>query len=283
MLQFEGNFSSTQDCSLFYQTWQHKKKPRDCKGWVIITHGQGEHSECYQRVIEAISPIGFNILAWDLRGHGRSDGKRGYAAHFHDYIDDFFQFYKQVVTPMTEDKPRFWLGHSMGGLIQLLGLLRVVNGPSESQILSNPYMGLSMPIPLIKEIGAIVLKNYLPQVTLSNEIDNHDLSRDPDVLKEYSQDTLRHHKISAGVHVGAKEYQDELFKRVSNFNGPLLMQIADQDPIVSSPRNKSLFELISSQDKTLKIYPNRKHEIYNDLDRNEVLSDLAYWLQQRTS
>jgi alpha-beta hydrolase superfamily lysophospholipase len=278
MHQFEGHFLTFDDTSLFYQTWQQQINPNESKGWIIITHGQGEHSDCYKRVVEAVYPTGFNLLAWDLRGHGRSDGKRGYANSFDDYLIDFYQFHKQVVEHLTQNQTRIWLGHSMGGLIQLLGLLKVVNGPSEKQILSNPYLGLSMPIPLFKEIGAIILKNYLPQITLGNEIKNEDLSRDPAILIEYTKDALRHNKISAAVHLGAKEKQSELFSRVSQFKGPLLLQISENDPIVSSSRNLSFFELLQMEDKTLKVYKNRKHEIYNDLDREEVLHDLVTWI-----
>jgi alpha-beta hydrolase superfamily lysophospholipase len=278
MQQFEGSFLNQNEESLFYQTWQQSEKLNDCKGWLIITHGQGEHSECYQRVVNVVIPEGFNVLAWDLKGHGRSDGKRGYASDFRDYLNDFHQFYKEIVTPLTNSKNRFWLGHSMGGLVQLLGLLKVVNGNKEKQILSNPYLGLSMPVPLFKELGAIVLKNYLPKITLGNEIENTDLTRDPAVLKEYTQDALRHHKISSGVYLGAKECQEEVFAKVAQFEGPVLMQIAENDPIVSSSRNQSFFDLLKCDDKTLKIYPNRKHEIYNDLDSEDVFHDLVQWL-----
>jgi len=278
MHQFEGRFLTFDETSLFYQTWQQHVNPKESKGWIIVTHGQGEHSDCYKRVREAVYPVGFNLLAWDLRGHGRSDGRRGYAKSFDDYLTDFYQFQKQVVEPLTEHHTRIWLGHSMGGLIQLLGLLKVVNGPNEKQILSNPYLGLSMAVPLYKEIGALILKNYFSKITLGNEIKNEDLSRDPAVLLEYTQDTLRHHKISAGVHVGARQRQNELFARLSQFKGPLLLQISENDPIVSSSRNISFFDLLQIEDKTLKVYKNRKHEIYNDLDREEVLRDLVTWI-----
>jgi len=278
MQQFEGYFLSHDEQSLFYQIWQQSEKPDQCKGWIVVTHGQGEHSDCYRRLVNAILPKGFNIIGWDLRGHGRSDGKRGYAKQFKLYLDDFYEFHKQVITPLTAFQNRFWISHSMGGLIQLLGLLRVVNGTKEKQILSNPYLGLSMPVPIFKEIGAIILQNYLPKLTLGNEIKNEDLTRDPAVLKEYNQDTLRHHKISSGVYVGAKEAQEEAFARATHFEGPLFIQIAEHDPIVSSPRVQSFFELLKMNPKKLKIYSERKHEIYNDLGRDEVFHDLINWL-----
>jgi lysophospholipase len=275
--RFESELKTADNHSLFYQTW--KPESESTSGWAIITHGQGEHSDCYQRLVETLDPLNLCVLAWDLRGHGRSDGQRGYAENFSQYVEDFYHFYTQVVVPTTSDSKRVWIGHSMGGLIQLMGLSLLKDNTKELQILSNPYLDLAFQVPLIKDVGAIFLKNYLPKVTLYNEIRNEDLSRDPLVLKEYLQDTLRHHKISSGVYMGAKQFQQKLFDQAHRIQGPVFMQIAEQDPIVSSPRNKSFFELLIHPDNQIKIYSQRKHELYNDLDREEVFHDLKAWLK----
>ena len=140
-------------------------------------------------------------------------------------------------------------------------------------------MDLSMSVPLIKDIGAIILKHYLPTLTLHNEINDHELSRDASVLDEYRKDVLRHHKINAVAYLGAKLTQKFVFARASQIQGPILMLLSEADPIVSSPKNKSLFELIGSSKKVMKIYPDRKHEIFNDLGRAEVFADIKKWIK----
>lgn len=276
MKRFEGEFTTFDEENIFYQVWSQGSKP---KGWMVITHGQGEHSECYHRLIEGVQELGYNVLAWDLRGHGRSSGARGYARDFQDYIQDFCWIYNKLAPSVTESDSPIWVSHSLGALIQLAGLLKVVGGPTQKQILSNPYLGLSMPIPFYKEIGAVILKNYLPKVTLGNEIENTALSRDPLVLKEYTQDILRHHKISAAVHLGAQVTQTEILARAAQFTGPLLMQISSNDPVVSSSRNKGFFEAAHNEPKKLEIYQDHKHELYNDIGREKVFHDIVKWVQ----
>lgn len=276
MKQFEGLLTSFDETQIFYQIWennpQHKK-------WIVITHGQGEHSGCYQRLISGLSHLDYNFIAWDLRGHGRSEGKRGYANEFNDYCLDFIKFKELILDSLTDSAKSQWLGHSMGGLIQLSSLLQIPGGIEYHQILSNPYLGLSLSVPAYKEIGSILLKNYLPKLTLYNEIQDHMCSQDPEVLVSYRQDVLRHHKISAGVHVGAQSAQKNVLARAGLFKGTLLMLLSEHDPIVSTTLNKMLFEQISSKKKLLKIYKNRKHELFNDLHREDIFLDVRDWCE----
>src|SRR5438128_911546 len=116
----EAFFKGSQKNRLFCQIWE----PADIRGHLIITHGQAEHSGCYQRLVEGIQDLSYAVYAWDLRGHGRSEGQRGYAKQFDDYVRDFEAFLHYL-----RDHKNIYpenltlLGHSMGGLIQLQALI----------------------------------------------------------------------------------------------------------------------------------------------------------------
>ncbi len=70
----EGNFEGHDGAELFYQTWMAP----EARGTLVLTHGINEHSESYDRFFSKhVAPRGFNIIGWDLSGHGRSHGKRG--------------------------------------------------------------------------------------------------------------------------------------------------------------------------------------------------------------
>ncbi|MCS6838349.1 MAG: lysophospholipase, partial [Bdellovibrionaceae bacterium] len=239
--RFESFFKTKKDGeTIFYQFWEWKREAP----WLWITHGQGEHSDCYQRLIEGLSSLPINFFAWDLRGHGRSSGKRGYAPHFLSYIDDFIELYENTKS-LFQNQKRFWLGHSLGGLIQLLTLIRL-NLKTDPQILSSPFLGLSMPVPLWKDMGSVLLSHVAPKICLWNQIKNEMLTRDPLVLKEYAKDPLRHHKISASVYLGTLSAHREVFARLKSIQNPILIQIAENDPIVSSAKNQQFFELLPS-------------------------------------
>lgn len=272
----EGFFTGFQDARLYYQKWIHSK----AKGHILITHGHGEHSDCYHRVIDALANESWSFLAWDWRGHGRSEGPRGYAHTFHDYCHDFEVFYNLLQTDKSiSSKPLILLGHSMGGLIQLKSQLSHPTWKFDGQVLSSPLLGIALAVPAYKDTAARLLVNLLPKVTLWNEIPDTDLSRDPEVLKEYQRDVLRHARMSAGVYLGSVEAMDFVKARAQKIQTPTLMQLAGKDKVVSTPIAAAFFEKIAAKNKKIKIYPNHLHEIYNDLQREEVFSDLKEFLR----
>ncbi|UCG90264.1 MAG: alpha/beta fold hydrolase, partial [Candidatus Heimdallarchaeota archaeon] len=109
----EEHFTTFDGLNLYYQVWQPEGKP---KAIIQILHGLAEHSSRYMNVINFLVPNGFTVYINDLRGHGKSEGARGYANSFNDYSEDAKEF-THLIKEHEENIPLFLLGHSMGVLI----------------------------------------------------------------------------------------------------------------------------------------------------------------------
>jgi len=272
----EGHFSGYQDYDLYFQVWEN---PR-ARGTIIITPGHGEHTESYKRVVEALKDDNWTIYAWDLRGHGRSEGARGYAASFEDYCQDYDAFLKLVLSQNSVKKgPVVLLSHSMGALVQTKTLLEHPEIKPDALVLSSPLFGVAVNVPAFKRVGAEWLAKFLPKVTMWNEVRNSDVTRDPEVIREFEQDPYRHDRICAPVYMGFLENFPIVQSRASEIKFKTLMQISDKDPITSSPEAMRFFENLGSPEKELKIYKDAKHEIYNDIIRDQVFQDLREFLK----
>jgi alpha-beta hydrolase superfamily lysophospholipase len=271
----EAYFRGYLDAKLYYQRWSPAGA---VKGTVLITHGQGEHSDCYARVVDALVLFGWTVLAWDWRGHGRSEGARGYAEHFSDYCDDF-EMWIQLLQPELQqnDKPVFMLAHSMGGLIQLKSLAAHPDWKVTAQILSNPFLGVALSVPTYKQVAAEWLSALLPKVTMSNEIPDTALSRDPQILQEYQRDSLRHDRISSRVYLGSLEAIKQVFDRADKIQIPTFLQLSSKDEVVSAGATRKFFDSLKTI-KKIREYGDSKHEIYNDLDRETAFQDLRQYL-----
>lgn len=275
----EGFFKGYQDVKIFFQSWEKKENSAS----IIILHGQGEHSECYHRLVDYFANDNWNFYAMDLRGHGRSEGKRGYVAHFNDYSRDYEIFIKHLFASRIKRGPVILLAHSMGGMIQLKFLAESYSASQypliTAQVCSGPLLGFSLPVPQFKDVGAEIMAKFFPTMTLWNEIKNKMLTRDQNVIKEYESDVLRHDVLSSKVYLGMKENFYFLFDRASRITLPTLFQIAEQDPVVSSPAAKDFFEKLGSTKKRILVYgDDAKHEIYNDIIRDQAFQDLKKYL-----
>jgi alpha-beta hydrolase superfamily lysophospholipase len=271
----EGHFKGIKNADLYFQHWENPH----ARGTLIITHGHGEHSDCYSRVVNALKDEDWSIYAWDMRGHGKSEGARGYAASFDDYCGDYVEFLKIILTESEVKKgPVVFLAHSMGGLVQIKTLLQHPEIKPDAMVCSSPLLGIGVEVPAFKRIGAEWLAKIAPRVTLWNEITNDHVTRDPEIIRELEQDPYRHARLCAPVYLGFLESFKFVHEHASELKVKTLFQISDKDPVISSPEAIRFFENLGSKEKELKIYKDARHEIYNDIIREQAFEDLRKFL-----
>ena len=280
MKREEGYFRGFNDSELFYQSWIVE----NARGSIVITHGLGEHSECYQRLVEGLSVLNMNIYGWDLRGHGRSEGKRGVIYDFLNFCEDLKIFLKYI-QDQSSISPVFLLGHSMGGLIcnrTLLSFDKLETFEIDGLILSSPLCALAIHVSKIKKLAGKVFSKWLPDMAFrQHNLSYNKLSRDRNVINEYQHDHLRHDKISPQLFFDLNYHCQYLLENASKIKLPVIVMQGGYDNIVSVDASKAYFEKISSADKTLKVYEEYYHEIFNDIGREKVYADLISWFESR--
>ena len=168
----------------------------------------------------------------------------------------------------------------MGGLIQLKSLIQHPHLQElfTAQVCSSPLTGLALPVPQWKQTGSKLMNQIYPQITLHNEIKNTDVTRDPEVIKDFEKDPLRHNRISPGAYLGFLSSFEYIHPHANEIKMPTLFQLPEADPVVSTPDNRRFFDQMSSRIKKLKLYPEAKHEMYNDIHRKQVYQDLKDFL-----
>ena len=263
----------------FFQTWRDPNVKE--KGLFFLTHGISEHSECYDAVATELAAHGWHVLAWDLYGHGRSPGQRGYVPSFSTFskhMDSMLKFLRS--SSNFKSSPLVLFGHSMGGLITIEYLLNSPEVRPDGVVLSSPALGITQKVsPLMRKM-AESLAQLWPKFTLNRDANPKNLVRDPDHIKTYSQDPLRHSKISSPLFLGMEKSIRKSMDKADLWDFPLLLQVAGQEKVTSTTETLRWFKKIKSQDISLKIYDESYHEIYNDLDRKEVIDHLLEFLRQ---
>jgi alpha-beta hydrolase superfamily lysophospholipase len=282
MIQRSEFYLKTPDTydSIFVQRWQ----PAAPKLTLFLTHGVAEHSDCYHMTAESLASQGIEVYAWDLPGHGKSYGQRGYISSFSEYTDRL-SFVLEEVKKITQNKtPIVLFGHSLGGLITTQFALNY-NGKHgcKAICLSSPGFGVAVKVPFIKDQMARLLVNLAPKLTIPHQLNFEDLSRDASITSTYSKDPLRHSKYSAPLYIGMLAAMEDSIERAHQLRDRFFIQAAGVDRIVDLEATKAFYSRLGSQEKQLKIYPDSYHEIFNDLNRKEVIDDLVSYLRQFTN
>ena len=105
---------------LFGREWLPDQAPL---GVVCLVHGLGEHTGRYTHLANALTAEGYALAGYDLRGHGRSEGKRGHASSYEALLDDI-ELLLKAVNEQFSGSPTFLYGHSLGGNLVLNYVLR---------------------------------------------------------------------------------------------------------------------------------------------------------------
>lgn len=272
--RMEGYFKGFKGVELFYQQWISKNP----KGSLVVTHGLGEHSDCYDRLAQAVLED-WNVYVWGLRGHGRSEGQRGIIDKFEDYCEDLMLFTEFVLENREEKGPLILLGHSMGGLIMARSLVLKGDMEASGLVMSSPLFGIAVNVSRVKEFVGKFISQFLPNWTQSNQIEDTVLTHDAEVLREIQRDPLRHNKISMNLFMAFLEHCEIAKRSAANITLPILIQQAGEDYVVSVDSTRQFYNNLGSENKKLIVYDGEYHEIYNELKRDHAFSDLRSWLK----
>lgn len=276
-MQRESGFFSANGVKIFEQRWAPEGGP---KAAVLLVHGYAEHSERYAHVAEALTGRGYAVEAFDLRGHGRSEGRRVLVRSLDEHLADLDGMLARV-RQRYPALPVFLLGHSMGGAIVTLFTIRRTPDV-RGVVLSGP--GISSPKKTPRAIQGLllVIGRLFPRLGL-RKLEAGEVSRDPEVARRYDSDPLVYRgKMPAGTLAALIRAGREIHARMEEFSAPsLLLLHGSADSLTDPEGSRELAERASSPDKELKLYEGLYHEVFNEPERNRVLADLVAWLDAR--
>jgi acylglycerol lipase len=273
MVHSEGNFVTPDALTIYHQAWIPDGDP---KAVVVLLHGLAEHSGRYGHVAKALADAGYAVHALDLRGHGKSDGKRTYVKSYDEYQRDILQF-RRLVELRHPGLPLFVLGHSMGGNLALGHVLDHQAGV-HAMVLSAPALapGTSLSptkIKLAKLVGKIA-PGLRPEKLSADAI-----SRDPAVVAAYVADPLVFNgKVTAGAAAALLGSMESFPARYSELRLPILLQHGTEDALVDIAGTRQLEAGAVNATVTSHYYDGLYHEVFNEPEQAAVIADTVGWL-----
>ncbi|MGC9044743.1 MAG: lysophospholipase [Myxococcota bacterium] len=244
---------------------------------LLLTHGFGEYSERYIKLFEILNQMGISTFAFDLRGHGKSEGIRSYISRFEDYIADL-TIIVDLVKEITKADKISLLGHSMGGLIASYYTSRYQMN-IRTLILSSPFFGLSMEIPLVKKIAGNIASFLLPSFSMPAGIKGELCTHDEQVARMYDTDPMINKYATARWFTEIINAQSKIEEIARKIEIPVALLSAGDDKLVSLDAEKRFFENLASKDKYHKIFEGFYHEIFNEIKKEEAIEELKNWLR----
>jgi len=262
--------------ALHRRIWLCKEYPR---ALLLIIHGYGEHGGRYDDAAGYLAGQGIACVAVDLRNHGASEGERGALRSAGALLKDV----DAMIARLPEDLarlPRFFWGHSMGGLLLSL-YFAARDFEAKGLIFTGAALAPGASATPLK-VGLVKLLGGLLPGLGTEAVDPSFISRIPAEVRAYAEDPANFHgKMDAGTALVFLNAFDQVRDCLGQINAPSLMMHGGADKLTNPEGTQLLYDTCSSQDKTLHIFPDAFHELHHDLVREEMLGKMIDWIGER--
>lgn len=250
---------------------------------LVVLHGFGEHGGRYFHFPEYLKNEVSEFLIIDQEGHGRSPGSRGDIAQADPFFEDLKASVESARKRFTAKKIGFF-AHSFGGLT-LLEMFRRFGEPNFSFFMvSAPYLKLKIHVPIVKRLGAHLLSRVWGGLSLTAEYDRSVISRDTTVIEAIKRDRLNHTRMTPRAFTTIEKTQIELFLASVKCDAPISFWIPDGDPLVDSTATRVFFqENLHSSKKEWFSFAEGRHELMNELNRDDFFRQLGQWIRGQLS
>jgi alpha-beta hydrolase superfamily lysophospholipase len=265
-----------------YGEWFAAPRPRAA---ALVLHGYLEHCGRYRELAHVLVKAGIATFTFDLRGHGRAEGQRGFINSVDQYLADM-DAAREVMDRLVNELapgsalPRVLIAHSNGALVALRALTEPTRGPAPAAaVLSSPFLGLKHKVSPVKDMLGRLAGRWLPTLSLPNDIPIEHLTSDPEKQRERRLDTLCNDVVSSGWYRASQEAQAFVIEHAERIEVPTLWLVSGNDRVADAAVTLSLQARLRAP-STFHELSGLEHECFNERERGRVFGLLRDFLDQ---
>lgn len=270
-------FTASDGASLRYKSWIPETGANRA---LVLLHRGHEHADRWDTVVPGLMMPDTAIFAWDARGHGDSDGQRGHASCFMQYVRDLAEFFAHIKTAHGIGEERIVLvAHSVGAVIaatwvhdyapQLAGL-----------VLATPAFDVNLIVPGALASIRMLLK-VKPNTIIKSYVEGTWLTRDPEAAAAYDADPKITKDISARILVDLFDASQRVISDAMVMDRPLLFFSATADRVVTRKSLNRFFSNYGATEKEHVTLQDARHAIFHDACRDEVTTAIREFVERR--
>jgi alpha-beta hydrolase superfamily lysophospholipase/SAM-dependent methyltransferase len=263
---------------LFYRAWLPRQPSNKA---LVLFHRGHEHSGRLADVVEQLDLGDVACFAWDARGHGRSEGDRGYAPSFGCMVQDADCFVRHVSEQYRIPYENMViLGHSVGA-VTVTGWVHDFAPPIRAMILATPALRVKLYMPLaIPGLRLLLHMKRGRKAFIKSYVKARMLTHDPQQAARYQADPLIARSIAVNILLGLYDAATRLIADAGAIRVPTLLLAGDADWVVKLSAEDRLFERLGAQDKKMRLFSGMYHDVLHERDRHLVLEEIGRFIRR---
>jgi alpha-beta hydrolase superfamily lysophospholipase len=246
---------------------------------VLLIHGFATHASRHATKLHRLARAGIDAFAYDLRGHGRSPGRRGLVERFDVLVDDSLTM-RARVSAAAPGLPLFVMAESMGGLLAIRGTQRD-RGDVHGLVLFAPALGIGDDVPAPLRALARALAEVAPALPFA-PLETAALSRTPAIAPSFLADPLTHFgRVPLRTATEMMAAGEAALREAAGWCVPALIVHGDADRIVPLTGSQRFVAAAPAGTIELRVVPGGYHEPTNDPGGDELFETVVAWIEAR--
>lgn len=243
---------------------------------VAFVHGHGDHCRRYDEWFSVLNSRNIAVLAFDYRGHGRSDGKRGTIGQFEDLGKDVALLCAKAAE-LNPSVPVVLYGHSLGATLVISHLIRSKSLPALA-IATSPWLQLAHPPGKYLSALIKIANQLLPNLAFSTGLHPSDFSMLEGYAEKGGEDKYIHNRISPRFYSSVVKEIVYIFSHFSEITVPLLLMQGRDDKVMDGSATKKLSSLLPGQVKYFE-WKYAGHQLHNSESSDEIMEYIIEWIK----
>jgi alpha-beta hydrolase superfamily lysophospholipase/SAM-dependent methyltransferase len=263
---------------MFYREWAAAAPTPKA---LVIFHRGHEHSGRVQDIVEALHLRDVAVYAWDARGHGRTEGDRGYAPDTATLVKDMDAFMRHVAaTHGHRLEDMVVLAQSVGAVITATWVHDYAP-PIRAMLLAAPAFAIKLYVPLaIPALRVLTKLRKNSRIFVKSYVRPGMLTHDRQQADQYKQDSLIAGAIAAKLLIDVHDTSARLVNDAGAIRVPTLLLVAGADWVIKLAPQRRFFERLGSPIKRMKVFPGMYHDLLHEQDRHLVVAEAREFITE---
>ena len=273
------HFSTHDGVELHYRHWPVDLEAGQPRRAIVMFHRGHEHGGRMAHLADELDLPGFEVFAWDARGHGQSPGARGDSPSFGTSVRDVQTFIEHIASLHgIEEQDMVVLAQSVGAVV-VATWAHDYAPKVRCLVLASPAFKVKLYVPFARP-GLKLLRAWRGNFFVNSYVKPRLLTHDPERIASYTSDPLISRPISVNMLLGLYDAADRVVADAQAIQVPVQLLVSGADFVVERTPQEQFFERLGSTRKEKHVLPGFFHDTLGERDRQHALARIKRFVEQ---
>ncbi|EIP99530.1 lysophospholipase [Opitutaceae bacterium TAV1] len=280
----EHHFTTSDGTRLFYRHWPALSAPDAGAGVpprraIVLFHRGHEHSGRLQHIVDELALPGVPMYAWDARGHGRTEGPRGYSPGIGTSVRDVEEFMRHVAADSgVPAEDTIVIAQSVGAVLAA-AWVHDYAPRLRGLILASPAFKVKLYVPFARR-SLDLFRKFKPLFYINSYVKAKFLTHDPERIASFEADPLITRAIAVNILCELYTTAERLVADAGAITVPTQLLISGADWVVHHGPQHEFFNNLGSPIRERHILDGFYHDTLGEKDRARAFEKMRAFIER---